>query len=285
MPAAAVEAWLMAPWAASVPVPLSAPLVRLRVPATVSVVPAAMVFVPVNVALFRVTKPPVSMIAPPPPLNVTVPPGAANVPPLTVTAPVTVRVPIVAVNEPPLSVSGPLTVMFEVPPTNVAPDLTNPEAPTVIAMPAACVTVPVYPAVTLIPATLIATLIVAFLEPVASKVATSAAPGTSPPSQLPASFQLFVRPRPVHVLVAALAGFDERRSAPTTPSDSASAKAIRRRSRFTRGRRTVSVGMRTRSIDSIGTDMSGQRAAPAQALRSPIGGEIPFSLARSAVGE
>ena len=91
----------------------------------------------------------------------------------------------------------------------------KPAAPTVIAAPAACVMLPPYADVTDSPLTLTATLIVAFFEPVASKVATSAAPGMSPPSQLAASFQLFVRPSPLQVLTAPETGLDANASMPT----------------------------------------------------------------------
>ncbi len=184
------------------------PPVRLSVPPTMSVVPAAMVFVALNAALLSETSPAVSIVAAPP-LKVTLPPFALNEPPVTVVAPVTVRVPEVEANEPPLRFSGPFRVMLDVPPAKAAPPWVKPALPTVRATPAACVMVPPYAAATDIPLTLTATLIVAFLDPVASKVATSAAPGMSPPSQLAGSFQLFVGPSPLQVRTAPETGPDE----------------------------------------------------------------------------
>ena len=65
------------------------------------------------------------------------------------------------------------------------------------------------------PATLAATLMVAFLVEVASKIATSPEPGTVRVDQLSPSFQLLVIPRPVQVTEAPCAGTVAKRE-PTT---------------------------------------------------------------------
>ena len=96
VPPVNVEAWLMGPWAASVPVPLRLPDERLRLPVTVRVVPAAIDFVEANVTLLNVSGVDTVRVAAAP-LKETVPAGALNVPPLTVNAPVTDMVPPVVV--------------------------------------------------------------------------------------------------------------------------------------------------------------------------------------------
>ena len=82
------------------------------------------------------------------------------------------------------------------------------------------------------PETLAATLIVAFLIDVASKMATSAEPGVDPVDQLAPSDQLLVIPTPVQVIAAAPAGPVNVSAPPTTI----------RRTRPERGGRT---GVRT----------------------------------------
>ena len=62
MPPVVVEAWLIGPWAASVPVPLSAPVVRLTDPDAVRVVPAAIEVVARTSTKARVCEP---VIVPP----------------------------------------------------------------------------------------------------------------------------------------------------------------------------------------------------------------------------
>lgn len=228
-------------------------------PPTTSVVPAESDFVVANVALFSVTNAAVSTVAAPP-LNVTLPPFALKDPPVTVTAPVIVKMPVEAVNDPPLIASGPFTVTVEVPPTKAPPNWLNPEPPTVIATPGDCVIVPLYAAVSRMPPTLIATFIVASFDPVASNVATSAAPGISPPSQLPASFQLFVGPSPVHVLVAAATdrGMNRSQQAHTiTIADTATARVISRR----RVTRASPIG---RSAEFTRVDQTRDAVHPAQ---------------------
>lgn len=83
----------------------------------------------------------------------------------------------------------------------------------------------------LMPATLIAALIVAFFTFVASKVATSAVPGATSPAQWAAQDHLFPSPAappqvasvppPSHVMIAASAveeNSPKRQSAPSVPS-------------------------------------------------------------------
>src|SRR5256885_515993 len=86
------------------------------------------------------------------------------------------------------------------------------------------VTVRGVPAATDSPPTLTTTFMTAFLLLVASKVATSAAPGTTLPDQLPVSLQLVVAPRPVHVRVAARAPPEARKTAATAAMKSTPAR-------------------------------------------------------------
>ena len=70
VPPVVVEAWLIDPWAASVPVPLSAPLVRLSEPVTVSAVPAAIDVVARKSTALRLCEP---VIVPPAKTSVELP--------------------------------------------------------------------------------------------------------------------------------------------------------------------------------------------------------------------
>ncbi len=88
VPPVVVEAWLMAPWAATVPVPLSAPLVRLSAPVTVSVVPAAIDVVARKSTALRACDP---VIVPPAKTSVDVP--GSSVPPVYVQLLLVRRVP------------------------------------------------------------------------------------------------------------------------------------------------------------------------------------------------
>ena len=124
---------------------------------------------------------------------------------LSVKAPETESVPVVAANVPPVNANGPFTVNAAVPPTKAPPAWLQPVAPTVAAIPAAWLMVPPYASATDTPPTFTAAFMIAFLLLVPSNDAMSPAPGT-PPDQLAASLQLFVRPSPVHVRVAALVG-------------------------------------------------------------------------------
>src|SRR5436309_682166 len=81
VPPVYVEAWLMAPWAASLPAPLSAPEVSVVDPVTVRVVPAATVFVPAaRVRLLKVFAVVSVSVAAPPPKD-TVPEALLAAPP------------------------------------------------------------------------------------------------------------------------------------------------------------------------------------------------------------
>jgi hypothetical protein len=70
VPPVVVEAWLIAPWAARVPVPLRLPAVRVREPAAVRVVPAAIEVVVRTSTLLSVCEP---VIVPPEKRTVEVP--------------------------------------------------------------------------------------------------------------------------------------------------------------------------------------------------------------------
>src|SRR5438093_1163081 len=136
VPPVYVEAWLMAPWAARLPAPLSAPEVSVVDPVTVRVVPAATVFVPAaRVRLLKVFAVVSVSVAAPPPKD-TVPEALLRAPPVTVKLPETASVAVVALRLPAERLSGPLTVIAAVPPTNVPPVCVQPDAPTVTAFPA-----------------------------------------------------------------------------------------------------------------------------------------------------
>src|SRR5438093_2470479 len=75
VPPVYVEAWLMAPWAARLPVPLSAPEVSVVDPVTVRVVPAAMLVVARKSTMLRLWEPVIV-----PPANRTVDVPASSVP-------------------------------------------------------------------------------------------------------------------------------------------------------------------------------------------------------------